>query len=221
MQILNSDGSEPEMCGNGIRCFAKYAYEEGLVGNTKITVETLAGLIRPEIILREGKVEAVRVDMGEPRLDSRDIPADYDTDRIISEPLQAGGRDFMVTCVSMGNPHCVVFVPSMDEVKLKEWGPAICSHPVFPKQTNVEFIQVVDKNNIIMRVWERGAGETLACGTGACASVVAGVLNGKTGREVTVSLAGGNLYIEWDEITGKVFMTGPAERVFEGNFLLE
>ena len=220
MQILNSDGSEPEMCGNGIRCFAKYAYEEGLVSKTKMAVETLAGPIFPQLILREGQVVSVKVDMGDPRLTPRDIPADFDSERIVSQPLKAAGKDYLVTCVSMGNPHCVVFTPAIEDIKLEEWGLALCTHPAFPKQTNVEFVQVVDKNHIIMRVWERGAGETLACGTGACASVVACVLNGKTERNVTVSLAGGDLDIEWDADTGRIFMTGPAENVFQGTFLL-
>ena len=220
MQILNSDGSEPEMCGNGIRCFAKYAYEEGLVSKTKMAVETLAGSIFPQLILREEQVVSVKVDMGEPRLTPRDIPADFDSERIVSQPIKAAGRDYLVTCVSMGNPHCVVFAPAIEDIKLEEWGTALCTHPAFPKQTNVEFVQVVDKNHMIMRVWERGAGETLACGTGACASVVACVLNGKTERNVTVSLAGGDLDIEWDADTGRVFMTGPAENVFQGTFLL-
>ena len=220
MQILNSDGSEPEMCGNGIRCFAKYAYEEGLVPKTKMAVETLAGPIFPQLILREGQVVSVKVDMGEPRLTPRDIPADFDSERIVSQPLKAAGKDYLVTCVSMGNPHCVVFTSAIEDIKLEEWGLALCTHPAFPKQTNVEFLQVVDKNHMIMRVWERGAGETLACGTGACASVVACVLNGKTERNVTVSLAGGDLDIEWDADTGRVFMTGPAENVFQGTFLL-
>lgn len=200
--------------------FAKYAYEEGLVPKTKMAVETLAGPIFPQLILREGQVVSVKVDMGEPRLTPRDIPADFDSERIVSQPLKAAGKDYLVTCVSMGNPHCVVFTSAIEDIKLEEWGPALCTHPAFPKQTNVEFVQVVDKNHIIMRVWERGAGETLACGTGACASVVACVLNGKTERNVTVSLAGGDLDIEWDADTGRVFMTGPAENVFQGTFLL-
>lgn len=221
MQILNSDGSEPEMCGNGIRCFSKYAYEEGIVPKTKMEIETLAGIIRPEIILRDGKVEAVKVDMGEPRLSAGEIPVDHEMDRVVDQPLKSGGRDYRITCVSMGNPHCVIFVPAIEEIRLEEWGPDVCTHSAFPRQTNVEFIQVVDRHNIIMRVWERGAGETLACGTGACASVVACVLNGKTDRKVSVSLAGGDLEVEWDEESGRVFMTGPAERVFQGTFLLK
>lgn len=220
MRIYNSDGSEAEMCGNAIRCIAKYAYEEGIVSGSTMVVDTLAGLIVPEIILKDGEVVSIRVDMGRPRLNPVHIPVSIEAESVVAYPIKAAGREFEVTCVSMGNPHCVIFVPDVDKVKLDQWGPAICTHPIFPKQTNVEFIQIVDDNNIIMRVWERGAGETLACGTGACASAVAGFLNGKTKRNVTVHLAVGNLNIEWDEESGKVFMTGPAARVFDGVFLL-
>jgi diaminopimelate epimerase len=218
MRIYNSDGSEAEMCGNAIRCIAKYAYEEGVVRKTKMVVDTLAGLIKPELILRDGKVVSVRVDMGEPRLNPADIPVALDAEKVVGWAIQAAGQEFMITCVSMGNPHCIVFVPDMKRIKFEEWGPAICSHALFPRQTNVEFIQVLDERNMKMRVWERGAGETLACGTGACASAVAGVLNGKTSRRVNVQLAVGSLEIEWEEDSGKVFMTGPATKVFEGTY---
>lgn len=221
MRIFNSDGSEAEMCGNAIRCIAKYAYEEGIVLKTNMVVDTPAGPIMPEIITVGGSVESVRVDMGKPRLRPEDIPVSLQADTVVSHPIEAAGDDFLVTCVSMGNPHCVVFVPEIDKIKFGVWGRAICTHPLFPKQTNVEFIQVLDKRNLQMRVWERGAGETLACGTGACASAVAGVLNDKTDRKVNVHLAVGTLEIEWDEDSGKVFMTGPAARVFEGNFFEE
>lgn len=219
MRIYNSDGSEAEMCGNAIRCIAKYAYEEGIVSKSKMAVETLAGRIMPELIIREGKVVSVKVDMGKPRLSPEDIPIIAEMDKVVAMPIEVLGQEFKITCVSMGNPHCIVFVPDLKEIKLQEWGQAICGNPLFPKQTNVEFIQVLDDANMLMRVWERGAGETLACGTGACASAVAGVLNGKTGPRVTVHLAVGNLKIEWNEDSRKVFMTGPAERVFEGTYL--
>ncbi|MGI6555512.1 MAG: diaminopimelate epimerase [Bacillota bacterium] len=220
MRIFNSDGSEAEMCGNAIRCLAKYAYEEGIVSDSSMVVDTLAGLIVPEIIIKGGEVDSVRVDMGQPRLNPADIPVSLEGETVIGRPIKAAGSEFAITCVSMGNPHCIVFVPDIKKVKFDLWGPAICTHSVFPKQTNVEFVQILDENNIRMRVWERGAGETLACGTGACASAVAGFLNGKTDRRVTVHLTVGNLDIEWDEETGKVFMTGPAAKVFEGNYFL-
>lgn len=219
MRIYNSDGSEAEMCGNAIRCIAKYAYEEGIVRKSKMVVETLAGLIMPELVFKDDEVVSVRVDMGEPRLHPADIPVAFEAEKVIGMPMEAAGQNFEITCVSMGNPHCIVFVEDMGNVILEEWGPAICSHTLFPKQTNVEFIQVLDNNNVKMRVWERGAGETLACGTGACAAAVAGVLNNKTDRRVSVHLAVGKLEIEWDEVSGRVFMTGPATRVFEGTYI--
>ncbi|HHX95836.1 MAG TPA: diaminopimelate epimerase [Clostridia bacterium] len=220
MRIFNSDGSEAEMCGNAIRCLAKYAYEEGIVSESSMVVDTLAGFIAPEIIFKDGEVDSVRVDMGQPGFNPADIPVSLEGETVIARPIKAAGSEFAVTCVSMGNPHCIVFVPDIKKVKFDLWGPAICTHSVFPKQTNVEFVQILDENNILMRVWERGAGETLACGTGACASAVASFLNGKTNRKVTVHLTVGNLDIEWDEETGRVFMTGPAAKVFEGNYFL-
>jgi len=216
MRIYNSDGSEAEMCGNAIRCISKYAYEEGIVRKRKMAVETLAGLIIPELILKNDEVVSVRVDMGEPRLRSEEIPVLIEGDKVIGMPIEAAGQVFEITCVSMGNPHCIVFVPDVHNFEFEKWGSEICCNPLFPRQTNVEFIQVVDKHNVKMRVWERGAGETLACGTGACAAAVAGALNNKTCRRVSVHLALGSLEIEWDEVSGRVFMTGPATRVFEG-----
>lgn len=218
MRIYNSDGSEAEMCGNAIRCIAKYAYEEGIVRGSRITVDTLAGIIRPELILQGDQVESVRVDMGAPRLNPADIPVAVEAEQVVNWPIEAGGQEFNITCVSMGNPHCIVFVPDNQIIKLEEWGQVICTHPLFPNQTNVEFVQVMDENNVKMRVWERGAGETLACGTGACATAVAGVLNGKTGPRVAVHLSLGSLEIEWSKDSGRVLMTGPAARVFEGTY---
>lgn len=156
MRIYNSDGSEAEMCGNAIRCIAKYAYEEGIVRNTKMTVDTLAGIITPELLLEGDKVVSVRVDMGEPRLRPPDIPVAVEGEQVLALPLETAGQEFEITCVSMGNPHCIVFVPDTQRIKLEEWGRAICSHPLFPRETNVEFIQILDKNNVKMRVWERG-----------------------------------------------------------------
>lgn len=220
MRIFNPDGSEPEMCGNAIRCFARYAYEKGLVKEEEITVETLAGIIRPRVVAQDGKVVGVRVDMGEPRLERHLIPMNGPPGRVVNELLEVGDRSYRVTAVSMGNPHCVIFTDDASAVPLAEVGPLIENHPAFPARTNVEFVQVVNSREIIMRVWERGAGETLACGTGACASAVAAVLNGYTERRVAVHLAGGDLLIEWED-NNHVYMTGPAEFVFTGELLIE
>lgn len=217
MRIFNPDGSEPEMCGNAIRCFARYVYENNIINKTVIRVETLAGLIVPELVMDGGRVVSVRVDMGEPRLDRSLIPMEGPSGRVINESLSVAGEDFGVTCVSMGNPHCITFVQDVEGYPLTRIGPKIENHPVFPRKTNVEFVQILSRNEVRMRVWERGAGETLACGTGACATGVACVLNNLTGRKVTVHLSGGDLIIEW---TGDnhVYMTGPAEYVFSGRW---
>lgn len=215
MRIFNSDGSEPEMCGNGIRCFARYVYENGIVKNQSVRVETLAGIIIPEMVLDGNRVVSVKVDMGEPRLERDIIPMAGPAGRVVNEPLNVDGTIYNVTCVSMGNPHCITFVSDVDDFPLSQVGPRIENHPVFPRRTNVEFIQVLNRNEVNMRVWERGAGETLACGTGACATGVACVLNGFTDRKVTVHLAGGDLVIEWAE-NNHIYMTGPAEYVFRG-----
>ena len=219
MRMFNADGSEAEMCGNGIRCFAKYVYDRGLTGEKHLEIETGAGIIRPRLFVRNKRVHRVRVDMGEPRTKRGEIPMKVkgraEGEQVIEEPLNAEGERHLVTCVSMGNPHCVLFVKRVDDFPVAKVGPAIENHPYFPQRTNVEFIEVLGPRETKMRVWERGAGETLACGTGACASVVAGHLAGKTGREVTVHLRGGDLEIEW---TGdnRVHLTGPAEDVFDG-----
>ncbi|MBI2129958.1 diaminopimelate epimerase [Candidatus Woesearchaeota archaeon] len=213
MRIFNSDGSEAEMCGNGIRGFAKYVYEHGLTKNKEITVETLAGIIKPKII--DGMVT---VNMGEPVLDSKKIPMISDKQKVINDDLKLkDGTVLKVTCVSMGNPHCIVFVDTFG-MPVEKIGYEIEHHKAFPKKTNVEFIQVINKREIAMQVWERGAGVTLACGTGASAAVVASVLNGKTDRKVTVHLLGGDLNIEWNEKDNHVYMTGPAEEVYEGEY---
>ncbi|MCL6611259.1 MAG: diaminopimelate epimerase [Peptococcaceae bacterium] len=218
MQIINSDGSEAEMCGNAIRCAARYIYEKGQAGGSRLRIKTLAGIMVPEIISQNGRVTAVRVDMGEPALERRQIPMLGGPGRVVGEPLHWEDRTFKVTGVSMGNPHCVIFVPDIGEVPLSQWGPGIECHPAFPAKTNVEFVQVLNGGEVAMRVWERGAGPTLACGTGACAAVVACVLNGLTGRRVKVSLAAGHLLVEWDEDSNRVYMTGPAEFVFKGEY---
>lgn len=215
MRIFNSDGSEPEMCGNGIRCVARYAYEHKMINKTSISVKTLAGPRYPEIILQDGHLQAVRVDMGEPIL-KRDLIPMNGIGSNIEVPLQAAGQDFLITGVSMGNPHCIIFVDDMKSVPISLWGPYIEKHELFPAKTNVEFVQVLGINEIVMRVWERGAGITLACGTGACASLVAAVLNKKTERKATIHLLGGDLEVEWSAENNHVYMTGPAVEVFRG-----
>lgn len=215
MQIINADGSEAEMCGNAIRCVAKYLCERGGIQKEEIRVETKAGVMVPRLVLEKGRVEAVRVDMGPPRLERRDIPMIGTPGRVVNEPLVLEGQTFYVTAISMGNPHCVLFVPDVEQVDLAGLGPKLENHPAFPRKTNVEFVQVLNTAEVKMRVWERGAGPTLACGTGACATVVASVLNGYTGRLVKVHLPGGTLFIEWAE-DGHLYMTGPAQEVFCG-----
>jgi diaminopimelate epimerase len=209
MKIFNADGSEVEMCGNGIRCFAKYIWDRGISKKDALSVETAAGIIRPE---RAG--EMVKVDMGEPILEAREIPVNLDG--VIKDyPLIMDGKEFKITCVSMGNPHTVIFVGDVDGFDVKRYGPAIETHGLFPKRTNVEFIQITGPERLKMRVWERGAGETMACGTGASAAAVASNVNGFTARKVTVALLGGELAVEWSG-DNHVYMTGPAEEVFEG-----
>lgn len=215
MRIFNSDGSEAEMCGNGIRCFAKYVYEKGIIKKTKIKVETLAGVMEPELNLSGDTVTSVRVNMGPPRLMREEIPMIGPRGKVISEPLKVDDTEYLITCVSMGNPHCVIMVEDLFSVSLRDIGPKIENNPLFPQKTNVEFVKVLNPEEIKMIVWERGAGETLACGTGACASVVATAINKKTGRKVVVHLPGGDLFIEWSE-DNNVYMTGPAEEVFSG-----
>lgn len=218
MQIYNSDGSEAEMCGNAIRCVSRYAYETGLVQKTRLAVDTLAGLRRPELIIDDrGKVRAVKVDMGEPVLEPGQIPVQVGGDRVIDEPLALSGKMTQMTCVSMGNPHCLIFVQNVAQVPLAEIGPEIEHHPLFPRKTNVEFIQVLNRHEVKMRVWERGAGETMACGTGACAAVVGSALTGRTERKVTVHLALGSLEVEWAP-DNHVYMTGPTTEVFRGKY---
>jgi diaminopimelate epimerase len=219
MRIINSDGSEPEMCGNGIRCFARYVYENKLTNKTELTIETLAGIIRPSLLIEQGQVIGVRVDMGQPRLLRKEIPMSGSPDnKVVGVPLIVGESTYDVTCVSMGNPHCVIFLPDVEGLDIKELGRPIETHPMFPRKTNVEFVQVIDRRTLRMRVWERGAGITLACGTGACASTVAAILNDKTERKVDIRLDGGKLEIEWAD-DNHVYMTGPAVEVFRGEYL--
>ncbi len=216
MRIFNSDGSEPEMCGNGIRCVARYVFEHKLVDKTNFVVRTLAGPIKPGVKVREGKVESVTVDMGEPILERALIPMTGSGDNVKVKTATSHG-EIEITAVSMGNPHCVIFVNDVDEVPVARWGPELETSALFPAKTNVEFVQVLGRNEMKMRVWERGAGITLACGTGACATLVAGVLNGYTDRAAVVYLLGGDLSIEWREQDNHIYMTGPAVEVFSGN----
>ena len=219
MRIFNSDGSEAEMCGNVTRCFARYVYENGLTTKTELSIETLAGIIRPKLIFEEGQIRAVCVDMGEPRLKRGEIPMIGNAEeQAVNLPLVVGNTTYDITCVSMGNPHCIIFTDEVEELDLQALGRPIEIHPLFPRKTNVEFVKVIDRNTLRMRVWERGAGITLACGTGTCATVVAAVLNNKTEREVKVHLDGGDLFIEWRS-DNHVYKTGPAVEVFRGEYL--
>ena len=219
MRIFNSDGSEAEMCGNVTRCFARYVYENGLTTKTELSIETLAGIIRPKLIFEEGQIRAVCVDMGEPRLKRGEIPMTGNAEeQAVNLPLVVGNTTYDITCVSMGNPHCIIFTDEVEELDLQALGRPIEIHPLFPRKTNVEFVKVIDRNTLRMRVWERGAGITLACGTGTCATVVAAVLNDKTEREVKVHLDGGDLFIEWRS-DNHVYKTGPAVEVFRGEYL--
>lgn len=216
MRMFNADGSEGKTCGNGLRCVARYVYDHGLTDKTVFTIETLGGIVKPEIILKDGEVEAIKIDMGEPRLARAEIPMLGEAaPQVVGERISAGGCEFRVTCVSMGNPHCVIFVSDVDSVDVAYVGPFIEKHELFPEKTNVEFIEVLNDREIRFRVWERGSGITLACGTGACAAAVAAALNNLTSRQVTVHLLGGDLLIEWAE-DNHVYMTGPAVEVFTG-----
>lgn len=217
MRIINSDGSEAEQCGNAIRCVSKYVYDHKLIDATEITVETIgAGVQKVQVQVQDGKVATARVDMGEPILQGLQVPTTVDANEVIDYPIEVDGRTFRFTAVSMGNPHCVIYVEDAVNFDLATWGPKLEAHPMFPRKINVEFATVRDRAYTDMRVWERGAGPTLACGTGACATLVSSVLNGLSDREATVSLKGGDLFIEWLEEDNHVYMTGPAEEVFTG-----
>jgi len=212
MRIFNADGSEAEMCGNGIRCFAKYCYENNIARKKELTVETLAGIKQIWLTVKGGTVEAVKVDMGAPTLERSKLPM-VGTGTCVNEDLQVNGEKYRVTCLSVGNPHCVIFVDSVDDFPMQQIGPKIENHKFFPKKINVEFAQVLNRKTVKVRVWERGCGETLACGTGACATVAAGNILGKVDSKVTVHLVGGDLEVEY---AGHLFLRGPAEKVFEG-----
>ena len=217
MRIFNTDGSEAEMCGNGIRCFARYLYDFHLTDKKEFTVETGAGVLVPRLIFEGDTVSGVRVDMGEPILEGDEIPVKgFGHSHVVNETLTVKGKDYAMTCVSMGNPHCVIYVDDAEGFPIHELGSSFEHHPAFPRKTNTEFVEVKDRGHVRMRVWERGAAVTLACGTGSCATAVAGVLTGRTDRSVEVQLDGGTLHVEWDEASNHVFMTGPAELVFTG-----
>ncbi len=216
MDMYNADGSRSEMCGNGIRCVGKYVYDYGLTDKTSISVETLAGIKYLDLKVENGKVSMVTVDMGEPITDASDVPVRSDKKQVINEMITVDGDDYYMTCVSMGNPHAVMFVDDTDAFPLEKVGPLFENNPVFPNRINAEFVQVLDRKTVKMRVWERGTGETLACGTGSCATAVACVLNNKTDTEITVKLLGGDLIIRYDTKQNKIYMTGPARVVFDG-----
>lgn len=220
MEMYNADGSRGEMCGNGIRCVAKYVYDYGLTDKTSISVETLGGIKYLDMTVENGKVRSVKVDMGKPELEPAKIPVIAEGDRAVDEPILVDGEEYRMTCVSMGNPHAVVYVDcDVKELPLETIGPKFEIHERFPNRINTEFVRVLDRSTVEMRVWERGSGETLACGTGACAVAVSCILNGLTEEEVTVKLLGGDLQIKWDREKDTVYMTGPAETVFDGEWI--
>ena len=216
MEMYNADGSRGEMCGNGIRCVAKYVYDYGLTDKTQISVETLGGIKYLDLTVEDGKVSLVKVDMGKPELEADRIPIISEREQVIDEPIEVDGKEYHMTGVSMGNPHTVIYVDDVKGLDLEKIGPKFENHERFPKRINTEFVHCIDKQTLEMRVWERGSGETLACGTGACAVAVSSILNNLTDTQVTVKLLGGDLQIEWDREKDRVFMTGPATVVFDG-----
>lgn len=216
MSMYNADGSEGKMCGNGIRCVAKYVYDNKMTDKTTITVETLSGIKTLELNVKNDKVETVKVNMGTPILLPKDVTVVSDKDKVVDEPIVIDDKEYRITCVSMGNPHAITFIENTDDLEIETIGPKFENNPIFPDRVNTEFIQVLDRNTVKMRVWERGSGETFACGTGACATVVACVLNGLTDDKVTVKLLGGDLFIEYNREENTVYMTGPAKVSFTG-----
>ena len=216
MEMYNADGSRGEMCGNGIRCVAKYVYDYGLTDKTQISVETLGGIKYLDLAVEDGKVSLVKVDMGKPELEADLIPIISEREQVIDEPIEVDGKEYHMTGVSMGNPHAVIYVDDVKGLNLEKIGPKFENHERFPKRINTEFVHCIDRQTVEMRVWERGSGETLACGTGACAVAVSSILNNLTATQVTVKLLGGDLQIEWDREKDRVFMTGPATVVFDG-----
>ncbi|MBR3636277.1 MAG: diaminopimelate epimerase [Lachnospiraceae bacterium] len=219
MEMYNADGSRSEMCGNGIRCVGKYIYDHKLSDKTEITVES-AGAVKYLTLFpgNDGKIEKVRVNMGSPILESKLVPVVSDNEKVIDEKIDVKGKEYRMTCVSMGNPHAVVFMDDVKDLDIEKLGPYFENHERFPKRTNTEFVQVIDRSHVFMRVWERGTGETLACGTGCCATAVACVLNGLTDESVDVNVLGGHIQIEWDRQNDIIYMTGPAKVSFEGEY---
>jgi len=220
MDMYNADGSQGAMCGNGIRCVAKYVYDYGLTDKTQITVDTKSGVKYLDLTVEDGKAVLIKVNMGTPQLASAEIPILSEKEQVINEPIEVDGKEYRVTGVSMGNPHAVVYLDDVKGLDIEKIGPKFEQHPCFPDRVNTEFVRVIDEQMVEMRVWERGSGETLACGTGACAAAVASILNGYTKDEVTVRLLGGDLYIQWDRENNLVYMTGPAAVVFDGEIEL-
>lgn len=220
MRMYNADGSESEMCGNGIRCVGKYVFDYGLTDKKKVTVETGAGIKELEFTIENGKVSLVKVDMGEPILKASDVPVVSDKEQVINEEIVVNGTSWKMTCVSMGNPHAVVYIPDTKSLEIEKIGPHFENHEVFPNRTNTEFVQLLSRDEINMRVWERGSGETMACGTGACGATVAAILCGYTDDEITLHLPGGDLLIQWNRENNRVYMTGPATIVFDGEITL-
>lgn len=218
MEMYNADGSRSEMCGNGIRCVAKYVYDKGFIDRTEFDISSFGKVKHMSCFLDGDVVDTVRVDMGEPILKPSEIPttADDELGVVKMYPVESKGVIYKMTCVSMGNPHAICYVDSVDDLKIEEIGPGLECHPFFPAKANIEFVENIDRNHIKMRVWERGTGETMACGTGSCALTVAGVLNDLTDREVDIELLGGTLHVEWSEKDNHVYMTGPARISFEG-----
>ena len=219
MEMYNADGSRSEMCGNGIRCVAKYVFDKKMVDRNEFTIESFGKIKDITIIEEAGAAKLIKVGMGSPQLRTEEIPAVYDADTIIAKPIDVDGTIWEGTCVSMGNPHVVLFVDDVNSLDLENIGPKFENHPMFPNRTNTEFVKVIDENTVEMRVWERGTGETLACGTGCCATAVACVLNNKTKDKVLVKVLGGEILVEWDKENNEVYMTGPGEFVFEGEIL--
>jgi len=220
MDMYNADGSSAQMCGNGIRCIGKYVFEKGMTDKKTVTVETLAGIKTLELNVEDGVVKTVRVDMGSPELRPQFIPIAEHGKDFINRSVIVGSEEYFVTALSVGNPHAVIFVKDVDALDIRTLGPKFENHPLFPERVNTEFVQVIDRNTLKMRVWERGSGETLACGTGSTATLVASALNGHTGNSATIRLLGGELFIEWDREKNKLYMTGPAVLVFDGELYI-
>ncbi len=218
MEMYNADGTRAEMCGNGIRCVAKYVYDKGLTDREQISIVSFGNVKYVDLYVENGLVRSVKVNMGAPVLEAKMVPVNSAMERSVDEPITVNGKEYRMTCVSMGNPHAVVFMENIAKLDIASIGPLFENHEVFPNRTNTEFVEVVDRTHVNMRVWERGTGETLACGTGCCATVAACVLNGLTEDEVTVRVLGGEIDIRWDRNKNLIYMTGPAETVFEGEF---